>query len=67
MTKDEMQKQAKPMEKWIENVGQKFPRSRNTFSEMKVTTPENIRNIQPEGKQLVNENAEDPCAEENVS
>jgi len=66
MMKDEMQKQVKPMEKWIKNVGQKFSWSRNNFSEMRVITPENNRTVQPEGKQLVKENAEESCREKNT-
>ena len=67
MTKDDMQKQVAPMEKWIKNVGQKFSWSRNNFSEMRVITPENSRTVQPEGKQLAKANAEESCREKYIS
>lgn len=50
----------------MENVGQKLSRSRNIFSETRVTTLENNRIVQPEGKQLLKENVEDPCSEVNA-
>ncbi|CAK7355891.1 unnamed protein product [Dovyalis caffra] len=66
MIKDDMQKQVKPMEKWIKKVGQKFSWSRNNFSDMRVIAPENNRTVQPEGKQPVKENAEEFCREKNT-
>lgn len=65
MTKDDTQKQANPIEKWIANVGQKFSRSKNIFSEMRVVTLENNRTVHPEGKQLEKEN-EESCGEEEI-
>ena len=62
-----MQKQLKPIEKWILNAGQKFLWSRNNFSDMRVITPENNRTVQPEGKQMVQENAEESCTEKNTN
>jgi hypothetical protein len=67
MMKDAMQKQLKLIEKWILNAGQKYLWSRNNFSDMRVITPENNRTVQPEGKQLVKENAEESCTEKNTN
>lgn len=61
MTKEEMQKQVNPIEKWIKNVGKKFSLSRNILSEISVVTNENNRALQPEGKQLHKENEAEPC------
>jgi hypothetical protein len=41
--------------------------SRNNLSDMRVITPENNRTVQPEGKQLVKENAEESCTEKNTN
>lgn len=65
MTKDDTQKQANPIEKWMKNVGQKFLRSKNIFSEMRVVTPENNRTFHPEGKQLEKEN-EESCGQQKI-
>jgi hypothetical protein len=49
----------------MKNVGQKFSRSRNIFSEISVVTPENKRTVHPEGKQLEKENDES-CGQQKI-
>lgn len=64
MTKAEVQKKANPMQKWIKKDDQIFSRSRNTFSEIRVATPDSNRIVHPEGKQLQKENEEDSCGKQ---
>lgn len=60
MTEAEIQKQMNPTEKWSRNEFQKSSLFRSIFSDKRVTSPENISTVQPEGKQLRNENDEEP-------
>lgn len=56
MVNNDTRKQTKPIEKWSGKVDQKFCSSWNSLSEIRVRTPENNKNIHPEGKQPLKEN-----------
>lgn len=66
MMHNDTRKQAKPIEKWSENVDQNFCWSKNNLSEIRVRTPDNNKNIHPDGRQLLKEN-EGFCREEKIS
>lgn len=53
-------RQAKPTEKWTQNVLQKLSGSKNTLSDIRVTTHEKSKTAHPEGKQAQKENVEEP-------
>lgn len=61
ITYDDTQKQASPTERWNRNDSEKLSRSKSTFSETRVITPDSNRVIHPDGKHPQKENEEDPC------